>query len=61
MNKEGSRSPFPGSKPAISTSPCAGRLKVKEWLKDRQPKLLTGRPLDKLSRGILDYRNNAGW
>jgi hypothetical protein len=60
---EGSSSLFLSPKPAISVSPCVGRLRVKEWLKDRHSKhwtpapsmrqltLFTERPSDKLHLG----------
>jgi hypothetical protein len=35
LARDGSSSPFLGTRPAISVSPCVGRLKVKEWLKVR--------------------------
>jgi hypothetical protein len=64
--REGSSSEFLSPELAISTSPCFGRFKVKEWLQERhskhwaaapgtrQSKLFIGRPLDKLSRLVIN-------
>jgi hypothetical protein len=65
LAREGSSSPFLDPKLAISVSPCVGRLKVKDWLKERhsehwaatpgmrQSVLFIGRPSDELSRDLL--------
>jgi hypothetical protein len=62
---EGSSSPFLTRKPAISISSCVGRLKFKNWLKERQSKdwaatpgmrqfkFFIGRPSCKLSRDLM--------
>jgi hypothetical protein len=44
MAREGSSSLFLSPKPAISISPCVGRLKVKEWKQERQSKHLAATP-----------------
>jgi hypothetical protein len=61
LAREGLSSPFLSTEQAISISPCVGRLKVKEWPKERyskrwaatpglrQLKLFIGRPSDKQS------------
>jgi hypothetical protein len=64
---EESSNSFLGPEPSTTISPCVGRLKVKEWLKERhsehwaaapgmkQSKHFIGRPSDnKLSRDLMD-------
>jgi hypothetical protein len=51
MAREGLSSQFLSSEPAISISPCIGRIKVKEWI--QQSKLFIGRPPNKLSWDIM--------
>jgi hypothetical protein len=65
LDTQGSSSPFLSPEPAISTSPCVGKHKVKDWLKERhskhcaatpsmrKSKLFTGMPSDKPSRDLM--------